>query len=326
AAFPDKGGKAGATAGALASSRVSTQGKGSGGAGAVGSARQTVTTRPGPSSCPSVSSDGAMSRDGGGGTGRKLETGCESAGEKSAGGGGSASGVDGGGGGGRKGSMVNVDRDLQSKINAFTNTQKDLCKLEIMRMDNKFEWYEVRSSMRLAWLMTKQMIIPVEVICSFQQMHRDSPAGNANSIVARLQKAAAIARRPGTASDGKGNGDYLSGNSSGFSGFSGSGGSGDSNDAGSPEENSNDAGSPGPEDNHNNAATTSNNNNPNNPNNDSDGGHCRDPSSEDGEASEALSSDYGGGTSSGSVSGDGNSAHNNNDSRGTKLSNKKAQR
>lgn len=71
--------------------------------------------------------------------------------------------------------------------NILTNPQ-DLCKLEIMRLDKKFEWYEVRSSMRLAWLMTKQMIIPVEVICSFQQMHRDSPAGNANSIVARLQK------------------------------------------------------------------------------------------------------------------------------------------
>lgn len=66
-----------------------------------------------------------------------------------------------------------------------------MCKLEIMRLDKKFEWYEVRSSMRLAWLMTKQMIIPVEVICSFQQMHSDSPAGNANSIVARLQKVSA---------------------------------------------------------------------------------------------------------------------------------------
>ena len=63
-----------------------------------------------------------------------------------------------------------------------------MCKLEIMRQDKTFEWYEVRSSMRLAWLKAKQMIIPVEVICSFQQMHTDSPAGSANSIVARLQR------------------------------------------------------------------------------------------------------------------------------------------
>ncbi len=67
-------------------------------------------------------------------------------------------------------------------------TKQDLCKLEIMRQDKTFEWYEVRSSMRLAWLKAKQMIIPVEVICSFQQMHTDSPAGSANSIVARLQR------------------------------------------------------------------------------------------------------------------------------------------
>lgn len=65
---------------------------------------------------------------------------------------------------------------------------QDLCKLEIKRRDEKLEWYEVRSSMRLAWLKTKQEIVPVEVICSFQQMHRDSPAGSANSIVARLQR------------------------------------------------------------------------------------------------------------------------------------------
>lgn len=60
-----------------------------------------------------------------------------------------------------------------------------------MRQDKTFEWYEVRSSMRLAWLKAKQMIIPVEVICSFQQMHTDSPAGSANSIVARLQRVSA---------------------------------------------------------------------------------------------------------------------------------------
>lgn len=69
-----------------------------------------------------------------------------------------------------------------------TPSLQDLCKLEIMRQDKTFEWYEVRSSMRLAWLKAKQMIIPVEVICSFQQMHTDSPAGSANSIVARLQR------------------------------------------------------------------------------------------------------------------------------------------
>lgn len=65
---------------------------------------------------------------------------------------------------------------------------QDLCKLEIKRQDETLEWYEVRSSMRLAWLKTKQEIVPVEVICSFHPMHRDSPAGNANSIVARLQR------------------------------------------------------------------------------------------------------------------------------------------
>lgn len=97
-------------------------------------------------------------------------------------------------------------------------------------------------------------------------------------------QAATIAKSLGTEGNGNGTGDYLSANSSGSSaGFSG----GDSNDAGSPdlEDNSN------------------------------DGGRCDNPSSEgDGQASEAASSDYGGGTSSGSVSGDGNSAprHNNN--------------
>ena len=64
-----------------------------------------------------------------------------------------------------------------------------------MRQDKTFEWYEVRSSMRLAWLKAKQMIIPVEVICSFQQMHTDSPAGSANSIVARLQRVSVLGRQ-----------------------------------------------------------------------------------------------------------------------------------
>ena len=71
---------------------------------------------------------------------------------------------------------------------------QDLCKLELKRQDENLEWYEVRSSMRLAWLKTKQEIVPVEVICSFQPMHSDSPAGSANSIVARLQRVRGHAR------------------------------------------------------------------------------------------------------------------------------------
>lgn len=121
AAFPARGVKAGATA-TVRTARVSTQGKSGVVVGAMGNMRQAGATRPGgPSSCASVSSDGAISRDGGAGVGRKPEAGSDWSGEKSAGGG-SASGVD--GAGGRKGSMVNVDRDLQSKINAFTNAQK----------------------------------------------------------------------------------------------------------------------------------------------------------------------------------------------------------
>lgn len=69
---------------------------------------------------------------------------------------------------------------------------KDLCKLEIVRQDKKSDWYEVRSSMRLVWLKAKQEIVPVEVICSFQKMHCDGPAGSANSIVARLQRVRAV--------------------------------------------------------------------------------------------------------------------------------------
>lgn len=42
--------------------------------------------------------------------------------------------------------------------------------------------------MRLVWLKNKQEIVPVEVICSFQKMHSDGPAGNDNSIVARLRR------------------------------------------------------------------------------------------------------------------------------------------
>lgn len=83
---------------------------------------------------------------------------------------------------------------------------QDLCKLEIMRQDQKFEWYEVRSSMRLAWLKAKQMIIPVEVICSFQQMHTDCPAGSANGIVARLQRVSGGILRSGGRSSGTGAG------------------------------------------------------------------------------------------------------------------------
>ncbi|CAM9488364.1 unnamed protein product [Ectocarpus sp. 12 AP-2014] len=247
----------------------------------------------------SLLSEGAKAREVGG-EARKLEL-CSDAKSESAGGGPISGGSDGGGSGGGKASMVNVDRDLQSKINAFTNTQKDLCKLEIMRQDQKFEWYEVRSSMRLAWLKAKQMIIPVEVICSFQQMHTDCPAGSANGIVARLQRAASVARPLGAGNDGKGSGDSLSGNSSGFSGFGGfsgsggSGGSGDSNGAGSPDlEDSVDLASPDLDD-----------------QGSSNDGRCGHPSSEDGHANEAVSSDYGAGTSSGSVSGDGNSAQSN---------------
>lgn len=61
-----------------------------------------------------------------GGAARKLELCSDAQGESAGGGGGVpiSGGSDGGGGGGGKASMVNVDRDLQSKINAFTNTQK----------------------------------------------------------------------------------------------------------------------------------------------------------------------------------------------------------
>lgn len=65
---------------------------------------------------------------------------------------------------------------------------QEICKLEIVRQDKKSDWYEVRSSMRLVWLRNKQEIVPVEVICSFQLMHGDGPAGSANSIVNRLQR------------------------------------------------------------------------------------------------------------------------------------------
>lgn len=73
--------------------------------------------------------------------------------------------------------------------------KQDLCKLEIVRQDKKSDWYEVRSSMRLVWLKARQEIVPVEVICSFQQMHCDGPAGSANSIVARLQRVSQRERR-----------------------------------------------------------------------------------------------------------------------------------
>lgn len=63
-----------------------------------------------------------------------------------------------------------------------------MCKLEIVRNDKKSDWYEVRSSIRLVWFRNKQEIVPVEVICSFQRMHVDGPAGSANSIVSRLQR------------------------------------------------------------------------------------------------------------------------------------------
>lgn len=76
-----------------------------------------------------------------------------------------------------------------------------------MRQDQKFEWYEVRSSMRLAWLKAKQMIIPVEVICSFQQMHTDCPAGSANGIVARLQRVSGASLRSSSAQVERGGGD-----------------------------------------------------------------------------------------------------------------------
>lgn len=116
-------------------------------------------------------------------------------------------------------------------------------------------------------------------------------------------QAASIARTQATSSNGSG--DYLSGLSSGFSG--------DSNDAGSPEDNSNDAGSPDLEDNN-------------------SGGGGKGLSSEDRRVGEAVSSDYGGGTSSGSFSGDGNSASRNKNSgsnhcsRGGKAPRKKARR
>ena len=74
----------------------------------------------------------------------------------------------------------------------FTYFYQELCKLEIVRQDKKSDWYEVRSSMRLVWLKNKQEIVPVEVICSFQPIHMDGPAGSANSIVARLQRVSAL--------------------------------------------------------------------------------------------------------------------------------------
>ncbi|CAB1114548.1 unnamed protein product [Ectocarpus sp. CCAP 1310/34] len=161
--------------------------EGGGGAQSGGGANGVVGGTRHAKGAGSLLPEGARAREVGGAA-TKLEL-CSDAQGESAGGGPISGGSDGGGSGGGKASMVNVDRDLQSKINAFTNTQKDLCKLEIMRQDQKFEWYEVRSSMRLAWLKAKQMIIPVEVICSFQQMHTDCPAGSANGIVARLQRA-----------------------------------------------------------------------------------------------------------------------------------------
>lgn len=73
-------------------------------------------------------------------------------------------------------------------VHGGNDETQDMCKLEMLRQDENSEWYEVRSSMRLVWLKAKQEIVPVEVICSFQRMHVDSPAGSSGSIVARLQR------------------------------------------------------------------------------------------------------------------------------------------
>ncbi|CAN0460843.1 unnamed protein product, partial [Laminaria digitata] len=54
---------------------------------------------------------------------RSVDVGSEASGDSGGGGGGGGGGGRGAGEGG-KASMVNIDRDLQSKINAFTNTQK----------------------------------------------------------------------------------------------------------------------------------------------------------------------------------------------------------
>lgn len=88
------------------------------GGGANGAAGGTRHAKGGGSLLP----EGAKAREVGGAA-RKLEL-CSDAQGESAGGGPISGGSDGGGSGGGKASMVNVDRDLQSKINAFTNTQK----------------------------------------------------------------------------------------------------------------------------------------------------------------------------------------------------------
>ncbi|CAN0183156.1 unnamed protein product, partial [Ascophyllum nodosum] len=177
---------------------------------------------------------------------------------------------------------VSVDRDLQSEINAFTNSHKELCKLEIVRQDKKSDWYEVRSSMRLVWLKNKQEIVPVEVICSFQPIHMDGPAGSANSIVARLQRVVTTGRSLYGNTIRR---DYLSGQSA-SSGFSASGesnctgGSGDLISEGDTNSNSS-------------------------------------SSCHTGEA--VSSSDYGGGTSSGSLSGDGDGDSLDNDEESSRI-------
>lgn len=100
----------------------------SGAAAAAGGARQAEQARSvSSSSCAGYfgSSEGPKEKEVGSGgaaavAARKYELGSDASGETA-----SASGAGGAGdGAGAKASMVNVDRDLQSKINAFTNAQK----------------------------------------------------------------------------------------------------------------------------------------------------------------------------------------------------------
>lgn len=131
--------KAGATAPVASASAAGaakkTEGANNGGVGSAWQAELAPCVAAGScgSAGSSVTSDGTKAREGGGLGARKLELGSDASSENSGGGGGGGgANAAGGSGGGGKASMVNVDRDLQSKINAFTNAQKVLFDLNFV--------------------------------------------------------------------------------------------------------------------------------------------------------------------------------------------------
>ncbi|CAM9890373.1 unnamed protein product [Choristocarpus tenellus] len=134
---------------------------------------------------------------------------------------------------------VRVDPELQCRINAHTNAQKSICKLQVVCKEKCTSWCEVRTAMRLVWSKEMQLIIPIEVVCSFQLM-QEIEGDEKPGMVARLQEGA---RRSPTASDTPGgsivtdsNGRVGSSSSDGGAGSEGgcsSDGCGGSDDTGS---------------------------------------------------------------------------------------------